>query len=106
MFADHVARQIVQALTTSAAVAVLGLSPLGARAAEDAKHQDHMMGKGPGSMAQLMKMSPEECMQMMDKEHKGHVTKKDFMKFQEDLWKKMDKDKNGKVTAAEFTDAG
>lgn len=106
MFARRVALQLVQALTMGAAVAVLGLTPLVARGAEDAKHQEHMMGKGPGSMAQLMKMSPEECMQMMDKEHKGHVTKKDFMKFQEDLWKKMDKDKNGKVTAAEFSDAG
>lgn len=99
------ARKIVQAAAVSAAVAALGLAPAAALA-QDAKQHEHKMGTGPGSMGQLMKMSPEECMQMMDKEHKGYVSKKDFMKFQEDLWKKMDKDKNGKVTAAEFTDAG
>jgi Ca2+-binding EF-hand superfamily protein len=92
-------------VTMSMALVVLTFGPLGVRAAEDAKHQDHM-GKMPTSMAQLMSMNPEECMKMMDKEHKGHVTKKDFMKFQEDLWKSMDKNKDGKVTTPEFTDAG
>jgi Ca2+-binding EF-hand superfamily protein len=81
------------------------VTPRAVSAAEDAKHQEHM-GKMPTSMAQLMKMDPEECMKMMDKEHKGHVTKKEFMKFQEELWQRMDKNRDGKVTTPEFTDAG
>lgn len=105
MFARRITRTVLLSVTMSAAVVALTLCPLTARAAEDAKHQDHS-GKMPSSMAQLMKMDPEECMKMMDKEHKGHVTKKDFMKFQEELWQRMDKNRDNKVTAPEFTDAG
>jgi hypothetical protein len=104
MFAGRPSRRIVRAVTLSAVIGVLGLGT-SARAAETTHEMKHE-NKGPGSMAQLMKMSPEECMQMMDKEHKGFITKKEFMKFQEDLWKKMDKNHDGKVTQAEFTDAG
>jgi hypothetical protein len=98
-------RAVLLSVTMSAAVAALTLFPLTVRAAEDAKHQDHM-GKKPTSMAELMKMSPEECMKMMDKEHKGHVTKQEFMKFHEELWQKMDKNRDDRVTTPEFTDAG
>jgi len=105
MFARRITRSILLSVTMSAAVVALAFFPPTVRAAEDAKHQDHM-GKKPTSMAQLMKMDPEECMKMMDKEHKGHVTKKDFMKFQEELWQKMDKNRDNRVDRAEFTDAG
>ncbi len=105
MFARRMTRTVLLSVTMSAAVVALTFCPLTVRAAEDAKHQDHM-GKTPTSMAQLMKMDPEECMKMMDKEHKGHVTKKEFMKFQEELWQKMDKNRDGRVDRVEFTDAG
>jgi len=104
MFARRITRTVLLSVTMSAAVVALAFFPPTVRAAEDAKHQD--MGKKPTSMAQLMKMDPEECMKMMDKEHKGHVTKKDFMKFQEELWQKMDKNRDNRVDRAEFTDAG
>lgn len=104
MFAGRLSRWIAEAVSLSAVIGVLGLGA-SAHAAETTHEMKHM-DKGPGSMAQLMKMSPEECMQMMDKEHKGFISKKEFMKFQEDLWKKMDKNHDGKVTQGEFTDAG
>lgn len=105
MFAGRITRAALLSVTMSAAVVALTLSPVAARAAEDAKHRDHM-GKMPTSMAQLMKMNPEECMKMMDKEHKGHVTKAEFMKFQEELWQRMDKNRDGRADSVEFTDAG
>ena len=104
MFALRITRAVLLSVTMSAAV-VASTFPFTVRAAEDAKHQDHM-GKMPSSMTQLMKMDPEECMKMMDKEHKGHVTKKEFMKFQEELWQKMDKNRDGRADRVEFTDAG
>jgi hypothetical protein len=105
MFAPRITRAVLLSATMSAAAGALALSPLSVRAAEEPKHEEHM-GKMPKSMAQLMKMDPEECMKMMDKDHKGYVTKKDFMKFQEELWKNMDKNKDNRVDHAEFTDAG
>lgn len=103
MFAGRISRRSIQAVTLSVVIGVLGLGTF-ARAAETTHEMKHE--KGPGSMAQLMQMSPEECFQMMDKEHKGHVTKKEFMKFQEELWNKMDKKHTGKVTLPEWTDRG
>lgn len=103
MFTDLVTRTLILSATASAVA--LAVCPAAASAAEDAKHHDQM-GKTPASMTQLMKMDPEECMKMMDHGSKGHVTKKEFMKFQEDLWKKMDKNKDGRADRAEFTDAG
>ena len=99
---------VLRAVALTGAVAALTFSPFVTRAAEDAKKHEGQIGKGstPTSMAQLMHMDPEECMKMMDKEHKGHVTKADFMKFQEQLWQKMDKNRDGKADRAEFTDAG
>jgi hypothetical protein len=105
MFARPITRAVLLSVTMSASAVALSIFPLTVRAAEDAKHQEHM-GKMPTSMAQLMKMDPEECMKMMDKEHKGHVTKKEFMKFQEELWQKMDKNRDGRADQVEFTDAG
>lgn len=103
-----VARRITHAAVLSAVSAVvvaLTLGPITARAAEGAKRQDDT-GKMPSSMAQLMNMDPEQCMKMMDKEHDGHVTKKEFMSFQEMLWEKMDRNRDGRADRAEFTDAG
>ena len=100
MFARRITHTVLLSAAMSAAIVALTF-PLTVRAAEDAKHQDHT-GKMPSSMAQLMKMDPEECMKLMDKEHKGHVTKKEFMKFQEELWQKMDKNRDGQADREEF----
>src|SRR5690349_10663263 len=105
MFARGITHAVLLSVTMSAAVVAPTVYPLMVRAAEDAKQQDQKT-KMPSSMAQLMKMDPEECMKMMDKEHKGYVTKKEYMKFMEGLWQRMDKEHKGRVTPPEFTDAG
>lgn len=87
--------------TASAAIIAVASLPVIARAADDSKHQKHMM-KMPHSMGELMKMDPEHCMMMMDANHKGYVTKEEFMKFQEQLWTNMDKNRNNQVDRSEF----
>src|SRR6267142_5383621 len=54
------------------------------------------------SWAQLAKMKPMEVMHMIDTENKGYVTREEFMKFQEQLFDKMDADHDGKVVAPEW----
>lgn len=112
MFARRITRTFLLSTTMSGAVLVALLGPLAVRAAEDTKQQEQKQPheqqthKMPTSMAQLMKMDPEECMRMMDKQHKGHITKAEFMKFQEQLWDRMDRNRDKQVDRAEFTDAG
>jgi hypothetical protein len=57
----------------------------------------------PRSVGELMNMSPMDVMHMMDTEHKGKVTKKQYMKFFSDLWDKMEKDQSGMVSMEAFT---
>src|ERR1700682_6172144 len=54
------------------------------------------------SWAQLAKMKPMEVMHMIDRENKGYVTREEFMRFQEQLFDKMDADHDGKVVAPEW----
>jgi len=54
------------------------------------------------SWAQLAKMKPMEVMHMIDTDNKGYVTREEFLKFQEQLFEKMDKDHDGNVTASEW----
>jgi hypothetical protein len=56
----------------------------------------------PRSVGELMNMSPMDVMRMMDPEHKGKVTKEQYMKFFSDLWDKMDKEHAGMVTKEAF----
>ncbi len=54
------------------------------------------------SWAQLAKMKPMEVMHMIDTENKGYLTREEFMKFQEQLFDKMDTDHDGKIVAPEW----
>ena len=45
---------------------------------------------------------PMAVMHMMDKGNKGFVTKDEFMKFHEEMWKRMDKNNDGKVSVEEW----
>ena len=105
MFTRRITRAVLFSMTMSAAVAALTLCPLTV-SAEEAGKQDQHTYKMPSSMGQLMKMDPAQCFKMMDKDQKGYVTKQDFMQFQQELWKRMDKQQNGKVSVAQFTDMG
>lgn len=81
------------------AVAVLAFTP--AALASDAAPQ-----KMPSTFTALLEKEAVDVMHMMDAGKKGYVTKEEFMKFQEALFEKIDKDGDRKLTAPEFTDRG
>src|SRR3979490_2218058 len=54
------------------------------------------------SWGQLAKMKPMDVMHMIDTDKKGYVTREEFLKFQQQLFDKMDKDHDGNVTDAEW----
>jgi len=54
------------------------------------------------SWGQLAKMKPMDVMHMIDTDKKGYVTREEFLKFQEQLFDKMDKDHDGKVMGSEW----
>ena len=51
-------------------------------------------------------MKPERVMKMMDKDNKGYVTHEEFMKFYDDVYKRLDRDNNQKLTAQELATGG
>jgi hypothetical protein len=54
------------------------------------------------SWSALHKMKPMDVMHMVDADKKGYVTREEFIKFQEQLFERMDRDQDGKVTAQEW----
>ena len=90
-------KQLSLKLAMLGTAATLGLGALPALAAAPANTDL------PRSVGELMNMSPMDVMHMMDTEHKGKVTKKQYMKFFSDLWDKMEKDKSGMVSMEAFT---
>lgn len=54
------------------------------------------------SYAALLKMKPMEVMHMCDTEKKGYVTREEFMKFHEEIFEKIDRDHDGKLSVAEW----
>jgi hypothetical protein len=89
------------ALAAVGAATIVALVPATSRAAEDATKKEKMP-----SYPALMKMKPTEVMKMMDTDKGGYVTREEFVKFYEDLFDRLDRDKNQQVAPAEFTDAG
>ena len=79
----------------------LALVTSSAALASDAKSD-----KMPTSYMKLMKMDPMEVMHMIDKGAKGYVTREEFLKFQEQFFNRMDRDRNGRISEVEWTDAG
>jgi hypothetical protein len=53
-----------------------------------------------------MKMDPEDVMHMIDKEKKGYVTREEFLKFQAAVFDSIDRNKDRRLSAPEFTDQG
>jgi hypothetical protein len=56
----------------------------------------------PEGYAALLEMKPMDAMHLMDVDGKGHVTREDFMRFQQQVFDRMDKDHDGKATAEEW----
>jgi hypothetical protein len=90
-------KQLSLKLVMLGTAATLGLGALPARAATAPKSTDL-----PRSVGELMNMTPTELMNMMDPEHKGMVTKEQYLKFFSDLWDRMDKEHAGMVMKDTF----
>jgi hypothetical protein len=89
-------KQVSRKLAILGTVATLGLGALPALGAAPANTDL------PRSVGELMNMTPMQVMQMMDPEHKGMVTKEQYLKFFSDLWDRMDADKKGMVMKDTF----
>ena len=89
-------KQVSRKLAILGTVATLGLGALPARGAAP------MNTDLPRSVGELMNLTPTEVMQMMDPEHKGMVTKEQYLKFFSDLWDRMDKEHAGMVMKDTF----
>ncbi len=96
MFVPRITRAAFIAL---AALVTAGLVP-------SALASDVSQDRLPSTFAGLQKTKPMDVMHMMDTGKKGYVTKEEFMKFQEALFEKIDRDGDLKLTAPEFTDQG
>jgi len=58
----------------------------------------------PKSYRAMMRMKPMEVMHMMDAGKTGSVSKADYMAFHEAMFAKMDRNKDGKLSKAEWLD--
>ena len=54
------------------------------------------------SWAAVQRMKAMDVMHMIDIDKKGYVTREEFMKFQEQLFDRMDRNHDGKVDAKEW----
>jgi hypothetical protein len=94
-------RRAIRTAVLTLALGAPGVAALGfaqpARAA-DAGRSDAM----PSSYAKMMKMKPKEVMKMMGPDEKGMVSREKFMKFHEQMFDKLDRNKDGMVDAQEF----
>jgi hypothetical protein len=54
----------------------------------------------------LHKMKPMDVMHLVDADKKGYVTLEQFMKFQEELFQRIDRNHDGKIDADEWMGAG
>ena len=86
----------VVAASCAAAVAAFAFLP-SARAATEMR-----TGGPPAEYVDYLKMKPMQAMHMMDAGEKGYVTKEEFQKFHDELFERMDKDHDGKVSAEEW----
>jgi hypothetical protein len=85
----------------------LALWPSRAAAADDAAKRDAASkGKTMPSYPALMEMKPEDVMHMMDGDHSGYVTREEFTNFFQAEYDRLDRDRDQRLTAPEFTDRG
>ena len=83
-------------LSTAALVSSLVFIPTAQAATEMAT------GGPPAQYIDFLKMKPMKAMHMMDVGNKGYVTKEEFMKFHEEMFNRMDKNGDGKISAEEW----
>ena len=88
-------KPLIAATFCAAAAAAFAFLP-SARAATEMR-----TGGPPAEYVDYLKMKPMQAMHMMDADKKGYVTKEEFMKFHEELFEKIDKDHDGKLSMEE-----
>jgi hypothetical protein len=72
-----------------------------AAAASDPQYSGHL-----DSWGGLIKLKPTDVMQVVDADEKGYVTKDEFLKFQEELFQRIDRNGDGKSDGQERTGTG
>jgi hypothetical protein len=60
----------------------------------------------PATHTALQKMKPVDVMHAIDTDGNGYVTREEFMKFQEELFRKIDRNGDRRLGEPEFTDQG
>jgi hypothetical protein len=93
-------RAVAPSLVLAGAVAWAAIAPATAAAAEEPTEAEYPNVKM--TPAQVQKMTPAQTIKMMDPDNKGYVTKEEFLKFQEQLWKNIQKSDPNKVTDQEW----
>ena len=85
-------------------LAVLGVAslPLTAQAADPPQVK---MPATHGDMCKMMQSNPMGLMKMMDADKNGSVSKSEYMKFHEEMFDKMDKNKDGEIQHQEWVDS-
>lgn len=85
-------------------VAVIGAALIAAAAFAPAANARSEMPTGgpPAEYIDFLKMKPMQAMHMIDVGKKGYVTREEYMKFHEDMFDRMDKDRDGKLTPQEW----
>lgn len=84
-----------------AVATMLVLAPAHA-SAFDPTRDDYSPDDMPGTYFALKQMKPMDVMHQMDTNKDGMVSKKEFMKYMEALYDRMDQKKDDKVTAEEW----
>ncbi|HET9594426.1 MAG TPA: hypothetical protein VFP65_02545 [Anaeromyxobacteraceae bacterium] len=72
-----------------------------AAAASDPQYSGHLT-----SWSGLIEMKPTDVMHMVDTGEKGHVTRDEFTKFQDLLFRRIDRNHDGKIDAEEWMGTG
>lgn len=67
---------------------------------------DHVKEEKTSSTPALMKMKAVDAMHEMDGTKDGYVSREEFMKFHDALFQRMDRNRDGRLSEAEFTDRG
>jgi predicted outer membrane protein len=87
--------------STAFALAVLA-SAATAQAADTSP--DDPLASWKGTIGSVAKMKPAEIMHMMDTSHDGYVTREEFMKLQEQVFRNTDRNHDARLSADEFND--
>ena len=88
---------------TAAFVALIALAGLAAPTRQAAA-AEMPTGGPPAEYTAFLKMKAEDVMHAMDKAGRGKVSRSEFINFHEDMFNRMDRNKDGYLSKHEFMD--